>query len=59
MNVKGREPQGTIDPHDYEKVRGQLIAEIEGIEDPAGRNIGTKAYRPEDLTGRSATSPPT
>jgi predicted AlkP superfamily phosphohydrolase/phosphomutase len=49
MNVKGREPQGTIDPHDYEKVRGQLVAEIEGIEDPSGRNIGTKAYRPEDL----------
>jgi len=49
MNVKGREPQGTIDPQDYDRVRDDLIAEIEGIEDPSGRNIGTKAYRPEDL----------
>ncbi len=49
MNVKGREPQGTIDPQDYDKVRSDLAAEIEGIEDPAGRNIGTKAYRPEEL----------
>jgi len=49
MNVKGREPQGTINPDDYEKVRAQLVAEIEGIEDPSGHNIGTQAYRPEDL----------
>ncbi|OLC55048.1 MAG: phosphodiesterase [Acidobacteria bacterium 13_1_40CM_4_69_4] len=49
MNVKGREPQGTIDPRDYDRVRDDLIAEIEGIEDPSGRNIGTKACRPEDL----------
>ncbi|PYT15082.1 MAG: phosphodiesterase [Acidobacteria bacterium] len=49
MNVKGREPLGTIDPHDYDRVRNDLIAEIEGIEDPSGRNIGTKAHRPEDL----------
>lgn len=49
MNVRGREPLGTIDPHDYEHLRSELIAEIEGIEDPSGRNIGTRAYRPEDL----------
>ena len=49
MNVKGREPQGTIDPQDYEKVRSDLAAEIEAIEDPSGRPIGTRAFRPEDL----------
>jgi len=49
MNVKGREPQGTVDPTDYEKVRTELIHKIEAIEDPEGRNIGSKAYRPEDL----------
>ena len=49
MNVRGREPQGTIDPGDYEKVRSDLAAEIEAIEGPSGRPIGTKAYRPEDL----------
>jgi len=49
MNVKGREPQGTIEPADYEKVRGRLIEAIEAIEDHQGRRIGTKAYRPQDI----------
>jgi predicted AlkP superfamily phosphohydrolase/phosphomutase len=49
MNVRGREPAGTIDPADYERVRSDLIAGIEAITAPDGRNIGSKAYRPEDL----------
>jgi predicted AlkP superfamily phosphohydrolase/phosphomutase len=49
MNVRGREPSGTIEPGDYERVRTDLIAAIEGIADPAGRPIGSKAHRPEDL----------
>jgi predicted AlkP superfamily phosphohydrolase/phosphomutase len=49
MNVKGREPSGTIAPGDYERVRNDLIAGIEAITDPDGRNIGSKAYRPEDI----------
>lgn len=49
LNVKGREPQGTIDPRDYEKVRTELMEKIAAIEDPQGRNIGSKVYRPEEL----------
>ncbi len=49
MNVKGREPSGTIDPADYERVRNDLVAGIEAITDPSGRCIGSRAYRPEDL----------
>jgi predicted AlkP superfamily phosphohydrolase/phosphomutase len=49
MNVKGREPAGTIDPADYERVRSDIIAGIEGITDPTGRNIGSRAHRPEEL----------
>ncbi len=49
LNVRGREPRGTIEPADYEKVRTDLIAAIETIEDPAGRAIGSKAYRPEEI----------
>ena len=49
MNVRGREPQGTIDPADYEAVRDELIEKIAAIDDPDGRNIGSKAYRPQDL----------
>jgi predicted AlkP superfamily phosphohydrolase/phosphomutase len=49
LNVKGREPEGTIDSRDYERVRSELIARIEAIEDPEGQNLGARAYRPEDL----------
>ena len=49
MNVRGREPAGTIDPADYERVRSDLIAGIAAIADPAGRTIGSRAYRPEEL----------
>ncbi len=49
MNLRGREPSGTIDPGDYERVRSDIIAGIEAITDEKGRPIGSKAYRPEEL----------
>jgi predicted AlkP superfamily phosphohydrolase/phosphomutase len=49
MNVKGREPQGCVDPADYETVRDELIRGIESIADPSGRNIGSRAYKPADI----------
>jgi predicted AlkP superfamily phosphohydrolase/phosphomutase len=49
LNVRGREPQGIIEPADYERVRAELIAKIAAIEDPEGRRIGSPAHRPEEL----------
>ena len=49
LNVVGREPQGTICPEDYEKVRDDLIAGLKTIPDENGRDIGTQVYRPEEL----------
>jgi len=49
MNVKGREPEGIIDPRDYERVRADLIAGIEALVDPDGKPIGSRAFRPEDI----------
>lgn len=49
LNVKGREPDGIIEPADYERVRDELAARIEAITDPDGVNIGSVAYRPEDI----------
>lgn len=49
MNVKGREPAGIIEPEDYEAERAELAAKLEHITDPEGREIGTRAYRPEDV----------
>ncbi len=49
MNVQGREPSGTIPPGEYESFRDRLAAEIEGIRDEQGNDIGTKVYKPEAI----------
>lgn len=49
FNLKGREPNGTIDPSDYKKVRDELIQKIEAITAPDGQPLGSRAYRPEEL----------
>ena len=49
LNVKGREPEGVVDPADYESLRDELIAKLEALGDEQGRSIGTRVFRPEDL----------
>ncbi len=49
LNVEGREPQGTVAPADYERVRDDLAARIAAIPDENGNPLGTKVYKPEEL----------
>jgi predicted AlkP superfamily phosphohydrolase/phosphomutase len=49
LNVRGREPNGIIDPADYERVRDELVAKIAAITDPQGRRLGSVAYKPEEI----------
>lgn len=49
LNVRGREPQGIVAPEDYERERDALIGQLAAIADPQGRNIGTLAFRPQDV----------
>jgi predicted AlkP superfamily phosphohydrolase/phosphomutase len=58
LNVKGREPQGLIDPADYERVRTELKEGLEAIADEKGVPIGTKVYRPEDVYREVRGIPP-
>ncbi|MFI5366393.1 MAG: alkaline phosphatase family protein [Candidatus Binatia bacterium] len=58
LNVKGREPHGVIEPRDYERVRDELIAAVAAIEDPQGRNLGSRAHRPEELYRETRGVPP-
>ena len=58
LNVRGREPQGSIDAADYERVRDDLIAAVAALTDSEGRNIGSRAYRPEELYRQTAGVPP-
>jgi len=58
MNVKGREPQGAVPPEDYERVRNELVARLEAMVDPEGKNIGTVAFKPEDIYRQTNGIPP-
>ena len=49
LNVKGREPQGVVEPAEYESVRSELIEKIAAIQDPLGNPLGSRAYRPQEL----------
>jgi len=48
-NVKNREPNGIVEPGDYEALRDELIAKLEALPGADGEPIGTRVYRPEDL----------
>ena len=49
LNVQGREPNGVVDPKDYEEVRDDLKARFEAIVDHQGRPIGTQVFKPEQI----------
>lgn len=49
LNVRGREPEGIVDPADYERVRAELAARLAAIPDEQGRPIGTVVHKPEDV----------
>lgn len=49
LNVVGREPNGRIPAADYEEVRDELIAGLKAIRDENGGEIGTQAFRPQEL----------
>jgi predicted AlkP superfamily phosphohydrolase/phosphomutase len=58
LNVQGREPQGVIPAADYERTRDELIAKLEAIADPGGRNIGTWVFKPQDVYREVKNIPP-
>jgi predicted AlkP superfamily phosphohydrolase/phosphomutase len=49
LNVKGREPEGTVEPSRYEEVRDELITKLEAAPGPDGRPLGTKVLKPQDV----------
>ncbi len=49
LNVKGREPNGVVDPGRYEDVRDELISALEAMPGPDGEPLGTKVFKPEDV----------
>ncbi|HYN35847.1 MAG TPA: alkaline phosphatase family protein [Actinomycetota bacterium] len=60
VNLKGREPGGTVDPKDYEKVRDEVFQALEAFRDPGnGKSPISKIYRKEEiLSGRFLDTAP-
>ncbi len=50
INLRGREPEGSVDPGDYEKVRDEIIERLGRLEDPVtGERLKTEIHRPEEI----------
>ncbi len=50
INLKGREPQGTVDPSDYESLRDEIFHALSEFRDPeTGRAPIKKIYRKEEI----------
>jgi len=49
LNVKGREPNGTIEPQDCPKVRDEIKARFKETKGPDGKLLGTLVFKPEEI----------
>ncbi len=58
FNVKGREPQGVIDPADLEKEKKALAQKLTMINDHNGRRMRNSALEPDQLYGTSIGDKP-
>ncbi|MEZ3168492.1 alkaline phosphatase family protein [Halorubrum ejinorense] len=48
LNMEGREPDGAVPKTEYESVRNDLIADLESLTGPDGRQVCRKIVRGED-----------
>ena len=58
LNVKGREPNGTIEPTQYESVRNTLAKQLKTIPDPNDKPLPTQVFKPEEIYQTINNIPP-
>jgi predicted AlkP superfamily phosphohydrolase/phosphomutase len=58
FNVKGREPQGVIDPADFQREKEELVRRISGIRDDKGAPMANTAFEPDRLYGKATGDKP-
>ena len=58
INLKDREPQGTVEPSDFDTLRSELIRKLEALGDENGQPIGTRCFTPEALYQNGRGVPP-
>jgi predicted AlkP superfamily phosphohydrolase/phosphomutase len=47
LNVRGREPHGTVAPDEVNSLRHELTEKLEALGDEHGRSIATRVFKPE------------
>lgn len=58
LNLKGREPNGTVEPKLFESLREELKSKLESLGDENGNPIGTRVWRPQDVYKSCNNIPP-
>ena len=56
LNLEGREPEGIVAESDYEQVRDELIADLEGLTGPDGRQVCRRIVKGEDAFNGDQTA---
>jgi predicted AlkP superfamily phosphohydrolase/phosphomutase len=49
LNVKGREPQGIVDPADYEQLRNEISEKLIALKDDRGHYMDTRVLKPQEV----------
>lgn len=49
LNVRGREPNGVVDPSEYQTVRDEIAERFRATVDPEGAPLGTLVFKPEEI----------
>jgi len=49
FNVKGREPQGVIDPGEYNAFQNEIKARFEALKDDKGRPLNSLVFKPKEI----------
>ena len=52
LNVKGREPEGCVEPRDHERLRAELGHRLAQIPDDRGQPLKTWAFKPQQIYQR-------
>jgi 2',3'-cyclic-nucleotide 2'-phosphodiesterase (5'-nucleotidase family)/predicted AlkP superfamily phosphohydrolase/phosphomutase len=57
IRLKGRDPDGVVEPGDYEQVRDRIVAAFQGLTDPAnpGKQVVAKVMKKEELRNVDGT----
>lgn len=58
LNVKGREPEGIVEPSQYEALRGELASRLQQMTDENGETFANRVLEPQEIYQVCRNVPP-